>query len=172
MPRGAITERHKITLQNVFIHRSWLVEWTSHPIRNTGSLTIVKRKLISSDITWLNLKIDLKKQNLCSLSLTLLSFPYLASHCPDRICSEQCLEICITTTSCVCLPLYNLSLIVFLNCKSLWIKASAKWINLNVVFSWSCDLNMAASTRRPTLCRLKHCLYVNIDGFILYYMWI
>ncbi len=31
MPRGAITERHKITLQNVFIHRSWLVEWTSHP---------------------------------------------------------------------------------------------------------------------------------------------
>ncbi len=30
-PHGAITERHKITLQNVFIHRSWLVEWTSHP---------------------------------------------------------------------------------------------------------------------------------------------
>ncbi len=25
-PRGAITERHKIPLQNVFIHRSWLVE--------------------------------------------------------------------------------------------------------------------------------------------------
>ncbi len=25
-PRCAITERHKITLQNVFIHRSWLVE--------------------------------------------------------------------------------------------------------------------------------------------------
>ncbi len=30
-PRGAITERHKITFQNVFIHRSWLVEWISHP---------------------------------------------------------------------------------------------------------------------------------------------
>ncbi len=26
-----VTERHKITLQNIFIHRSWLVEWTSHP---------------------------------------------------------------------------------------------------------------------------------------------
>ncbi len=26
-----ITERHKITFQNVFIHRSWLVEWSSHP---------------------------------------------------------------------------------------------------------------------------------------------
>ncbi len=27
---SAIRERHKITLQNVFIYRSWLVEWTSH----------------------------------------------------------------------------------------------------------------------------------------------
>ncbi len=25
-----VTERHKITLQNIFIHRSWLVEWISH----------------------------------------------------------------------------------------------------------------------------------------------
>ncbi len=31
MPCGAITERHKITFQKVFIHRSWLVECTSHP---------------------------------------------------------------------------------------------------------------------------------------------
>ncbi len=31
MPRGAITERHKITLQNILVHRSWLVERTSHP---------------------------------------------------------------------------------------------------------------------------------------------
>ncbi len=28
---GTSTERHKITFQNFFIHRSWLVEWTSHP---------------------------------------------------------------------------------------------------------------------------------------------
>ncbi len=28
-----------------FIHRSWLVEWTSHPIRNVESLTIFKRHL-------------------------------------------------------------------------------------------------------------------------------
>ncbi len=27
----AITEKHKITFHNVFIHRSWLVEWTFHP---------------------------------------------------------------------------------------------------------------------------------------------
>ncbi len=30
-PRGTITERHKITLQNILFHRSWLVEWSSHP---------------------------------------------------------------------------------------------------------------------------------------------
>ncbi len=26
-----ITERLKITLQNILFHRSWLVEWSSHP---------------------------------------------------------------------------------------------------------------------------------------------
>ncbi len=31
MPRGTITERLKITLQNILVHRSWLVEWSSHP---------------------------------------------------------------------------------------------------------------------------------------------
>ncbi len=62
-------------------------------------------KLISSVITWIHLA---------------------------RICSEQCLGICITSTSCVCLPLYNVLLIVFLNCKSLWIKVSTKLINVNV----------------------------------------
>ncbi len=30
-PRGTITERLKITLQNILFHRSWLVEWSSHP---------------------------------------------------------------------------------------------------------------------------------------------
>ncbi len=28
---GTITERLKITLQNILFHRSWLVEWSSHP---------------------------------------------------------------------------------------------------------------------------------------------
>ncbi len=56
-------------------------------------------------------------------------FPF-TSYCLARICSEQCQEMCITSSSCVCLPLYNISLIVFLNCKPLWIKASAKLINV------------------------------------------
>ncbi len=72
----------------------------------------------------------LKIKTLHSLSLTFL-FP-LTSHRLARTCSEQCLELCITSTSCVCLPLYIASLIAFLNCKSLWIKASAKWVNVSV----------------------------------------
>ncbi len=57
-------------------------------------------------------------------SLTFLNFALfpLNSHCLARICSAQCLEICITSPSCDCLPLYYVSLTVFLNCKSLWIK--------------------------------------------------
>ncbi len=30
-PRGTIKESLKITLQNILIHHSWLVEWSSHP---------------------------------------------------------------------------------------------------------------------------------------------
>ncbi len=63
----------------------------------------------------------IKQKHLCSLSLTSPIF-----------CSEGCLKCCITSTSCDCLPLYNVSLIVFPNCKSLWIKVSAKGINVNV----------------------------------------
>ncbi len=54
-PRGTITERHKITFQNVLAHRSWLVEWTSHlypdrwiPVNLQATL-----KLISFIFTWL-----------------------------------------------------------------------------------------------------------------------
>ncbi len=50
----------------------------------------------------------------------------LTSPCLASIFSEQCLKLCIASTSCSLFPLYNESLIVFLNCKSLWIKASAK----------------------------------------------
>ncbi len=99
------------------------MEWTLNPWQFSSDTW----KLISSVITWLCLK--KKEKNLHSF-LTFALFP-LTSHCLARICSEHCLEICITSTSCVCWPLYSVLLIVFLNCKSLWIKASAKWINVN-----------------------------------------
>ncbi len=76
-------------------------------------------KLISSVFTWLHLK---KKTTFTLFALT--------SHCLARICSQQCLYICFASTSCVGLPLYNVSLIVFLNCKWLWIKVPAKWIHV------------------------------------------
>ncbi len=86
-------------------------------------------KHISSVITSLDFILKKKNPSLSFLTFGLLP---LTSHCPARIFPEQCLEIYITSTSCVCLPFYNVSLIAFLNCKSLWIKASAKWINVNV----------------------------------------
>ncbi len=78
------------------------------PIRNAESLTIFTWKLFSSVITWLHLKTIFL--NTFALNLALFS---LNSHRLARICSEQCLEICTTSTSCVCLPL------LFFNCKSL-----------------------------------------------------
>ncbi len=51
---------------------------------------------------------------------------------------EQCLRLGVTSTSSVCLPLQDESLYVFPNCKSLWIKASAKWLNVNVAH-WQCS---------------------------------
>ncbi len=94
------------------------------PIRNAESLTIFKRHLKTHlfclHLTSASYKTKNKTKHLCSLSLT--------SPCLASFCSEQCLKSCITSTSCDCLPLYNVSLIVFLNCKSLWIKASTKWI--------------------------------------------
>ncbi len=49
---------------------------------------------------------------------------------------EQWLRLGVTSTSSVWLPLQDESLYVFPNCKSLWIKASAKWLNVNVNVSW------------------------------------
>ncbi len=129
-PHGAITERHKITFQNIFIHRSWPFPPQSGRL-NPWQFSSDTWKLIFSIITWLHLK----KTVLSFLNPAL--FPWicslsLSSHCLAGISSEQCLELCITSTSCVYLLLYNVSLIVFLNCNSLWIKSSANWINVNV----------------------------------------
>ncbi len=120
------SQRHKITLQNVFIHRSWLVEWTSHPhpgcwIPGHFQATPENSSLPSS------LDFILKKKN------TSLSFPL-----PLTVWLEFALNSAqkfVLQALPVCLPLYNASLIVYLNCKSLWIKASTKLINVNVIYT-------------------------------------
>ncbi len=68
------------------------------------------------------LSICLSKKRIFSLSFS----PSLAS----LYLFEQCLRLGVTSTSSVCLPLQDESLYVFPNCKSLWIKASAKWLNV------------------------------------------
>ncbi len=55
---------------------------------------------------------------------------------------EQWLRLGVTSTSSVWLPLQDESLHVFPNCKSLWIKASAKWLNVNV----NVNVNVAERT--------------------------
>ncbi len=111
--------------------------WNELPIRNAESLTIFKQHL-KTNLFRLHLTTLKKKKILCYLSLT--------SSCLASFCSKQCLQCCITSTSCDCLPLYNVLLIVFLNCKSLWIKAFAKLINVNsVVPKKNCTLKIQTS---------------------------
>ncbi len=86
-----------------------------------------------------------------SLSFRNFSLFPLTSHCLARICSEQCLEMCITSMCILCL--YNVSLIVFLNCKSLWLKASAKLITINV--KYKCTVQCKCRKISHTKLKLK-----------------
>ncbi len=104
------------------------------PIRNAESLTIFKRHQ-KSHLFQLYLT-SYKKNQKPLLPFVNFALFSLNSHRLARICSEQCLEMCITSTSFVCLPLYNVLLFVLLNCKSFWIKASAKWINVIWFAMW------------------------------------
>ncbi len=45
----------------------------------------------------------------------------------------HCYVLSVMGTSSVCLPLQDESLFAFPNCKLLWIKASAKWLNVNII---------------------------------------
>ncbi len=88
-------------------------------------------RLISFSTTWLHPKLVPKKKKKTKQKKKHfpLSFsPSLAS----LYLFEQWLRIGVTSTSSVWLPLQDESLYVLPNCKSLWIKASAKWLNVNV----------------------------------------
>ncbi len=81
-------------------------------------------KLISFDTTWLHPKLKKKKKLSFSLFIPSLASLYLF---------EQCRRLGVTSTYSVWLPLQDESIYVFPNCKSLWIKASAKWLNVNML---------------------------------------
>ncbi len=86
------------------------------PIRNAGSLSIFKQQL---------------KTHLFQLYLTTWKKKNFEKSEKNKF--EQCLRLGVIGTSSVCLPLQDESLYVLPNCKSLWIKASAKWLNVNVM---------------------------------------
>ncbi len=95
-----ITERHKITFQNIFIHCSWLVECSSHPNPECWFSDNFQAVENSSLSTLFDLIIN-KNNKLKKRCLSLYLFPpFLAC-----TCLEQCLILVITSTSCVCLPL-------------------------------------------------------------------
>ncbi len=102
-------------------------------------------KLTSFNSTWLHQKKQKKLKNNYSFPFSIsssfsLSFsPSLAS----LYLFEQCLRLGVRGTSSVCLPLQDQWLYVFPNCKSLWINASAKWLNVNVnhrICTMTCSL--------------------------------
>ncbi len=101
------------------------------PIRNAGSLSIFKQQLkthLFRHYLTSSLKKKKRKKKKRKSSLTLSFSPSLAS----LYLFEQWLRLGVTSTSSVWLPLQDESLYVFPNCKSLWIKVSAKWLNVNV----------------------------------------
>ncbi len=67
---------------------------------------------------------------------------------------EQFLRLGVMSTSSVCLPLQDESLYVFPNCKSLWIKASAKCKCKCNVKQWNDPLQFNAFNCKPTT--IKH----------------
>ncbi len=96
--------------------------------RNAGSLSIFKQQLKTHLFQhYLPWKKILSLFLYFHLSLYLSLLPLLAC-----ILFKQCLRLGVRGTSSVCLPLQDESLYVFPNCKSLWIKASAKWLNINL----------------------------------------
>ncbi len=102
-----ITERLKITLQNVLVHRSWLVEW-SPPPPPSGPLDPCQSssnnwKLISFNSTWLLKKIKINWTFTFSKSSSLSFSPSLAS----LYLFEQYLRLGVMGTSSVCLPLQD-----------------------------------------------------------------
>ncbi len=106
------------------IHHTLLVEWSPPPHPERWIPVNLQATTENSSLSTLLDFIHKLKKMYFSLSFS----PSLAS----LYLFEQCLRLGVRGTSSVCLPLQDDSLYVFSNWKSLWIKASAKWINVNV----------------------------------------
>ncbi len=96
-PRGTVTERLKITLQNVLFHRSWLVEWSSHPHPDCWIPVNLQATTENSSLSTLLDFINLKKTLHISLYLSLLlllACTYLNNAC-DVVLRALPLSVCL-----------------------------------------------------------------------------
>ncbi len=108
------------------------MEWSSHPHPEcwiaVNFQATTENSSLSTLLDYLKEKKKKKKITFSKSSFSLSFSPSLAS----MYFFEQCLRLGVIGTCSVCLPLQDYSLYVLPNCKSLWIKASAKWLNVNV----------------------------------------
>ncbi len=100
--RGTITERLKITHQNILVHRSWLVEWSSHPRPERWIPVNLQATTENSSLSTLLDFILKKKKTLLSLYLSLL--PLLActylNNVWDLFTMKQSLCVCLFKMNC------------------------------------------------------------------------
>ncbi len=97
----------KITLQNILVHRSWPVEWSSHPHPECWIPVNLHATTENSSLSTL-LDFIVKKNFTFSKSSSFSFSPSLAS----MYLFEQCLRHNVMGTSSVCLPLQDESLYV------------------------------------------------------------
>ncbi len=96
--RGTITERLKITLQNILVHHSWLVEWSSHPYPECWIPVNLQAKTENSSLsTLLDFILNLKKQKTLSFSLFIPSLAslYLLNNDWDLVLRALPLSVCL-----------------------------------------------------------------------------
>ncbi len=102
-------------------------------------------KLISFGTTWLQPKLVQRKKKKKKLSLYLSLLPLLA--CTYLNNDWDLVLRALPLSDC----LFKMNRFVFPNCKSLWIKASAKWLNVNVNISSRLNSALTISTNSPSL---------------------
>ncbi len=115
-------------------------------------------KLISFNTIWLHPKFKKNIKKTLHLSLYLYLLPLLA-------CTylNNARKLGVTSTSSVCLPLQDESHYVFPYCRSLWIKASAKWLNVNVNVIYWTGQNLSRQPRETTYIVHNFCSMFNTE---------
>jgi len=116
---GTITKRHKITLQNILIHSSLQLEWSPLPNPECRIPDNIQKSSENLSLPW--------ALNLIKICFPLITFLFLDSLPCLAYATLSDVWNCILSTSCfVCL------FMIVLICKLLWIKSSAKWLNVKV----------------------------------------